>query len=149
MGEYNRKNNFFLSICKNLSLGESSLSYLCFSLFSVFLVICGDSLPHSHPRTCKNFTLLRGTVSAFPIHERSQVKNLSVRIMTVIKKNFKRMYFNYLKLSDFPLLPAFGTSLAFTKCRAPQLHCTNRQAPATYTAFHEFRKRLSSNFTPG
>ena len=43
----------------------------------------------------------------------------------------------HLRLSDFAL-PGLGTSLALTRWRAPQLHCTNRQAPATYTAFHEF-----------
>ena len=35
-----------------------------------------------------------------------------------------------LKLSDLAL-PGLGTSLALTKCLAPQLHWTNRQAPAT------------------
>lgn len=34
-----------------------------------------------------------------------------------------------LKLSDLFLLPGLGTSLALTRWRAPQLHCTNRQAP--------------------
>lgn len=54
----------------------------------------------------------------------------------------------YLKLSFLPL-PVFGASLAFTKCRAPQLHCTKRHAPATKTAFQELRNRESWNFTPG
>ena len=35
-----------------------------------------------------------------------------------------------LKLSDLAL-PGLGTSLAWPKCLAPQLHWTNRQAPAT------------------
>ena len=36
----------------------------------------------------------------------------------------------HLKLSDLAL-PGLGTSLALTRCRAPQLHWTNLQAPAT------------------
>jgi hypothetical protein len=45
--------------------------------------------------------------------------------------NERRKASLYLKLSDLVLFPAFGASLALTKWRAPQLHWTNLQAPAT------------------
>ena len=98
--------------------------YGWFNNYCLFLVFCLKRYKYSILLT----VIIKSNKCSEEINIKSKIK--FVLIICTNYKTRKQEKLTYLKLSDLAF-PGFGTSFALTRCLAPQLHCTNLQAPAT------------------